>query len=390
MNTVRTLAAALALASALAVPNAAAARTKLVTLPGRATLVVNLQHPNQSLIYEERDITLQRGTNHIDFSWQGVSIDKDSIRLELLSHPGDGPEASKIINVAFPPNEPALTWQIFSPEARTERIRVSYLLSGIGRQFSYELTVDTAERTARFQQYFQLSNSSGENFDRAAFRIAQTDDLVRTVQSGETRRFLAFEKADMPVRKLYITRPDPYANRGEEGEIISMVYELRNDEAHGLGAFKLDAGKTRVFGATPDGDTIFLGENWLPQTATAEEAQLPLGTVKDVVLKRRTMDDRRENERFNIHRRLVAYDRVVHVRYEIENFKDAESVVRVIESLPAEAEIGEVSTGGVTTKRKSAEEMHLDITLPPRPADATQDVPVREVNVVYRVRNVLN
>src|SRR5690606_17704646 len=109
----KTLVTAMLFASGLLLAAApASARTKLVTLPDRAELVVNLEHPSQSLLYEERDVTLQRGTNHIDFSWQAVSIDSGSIRLEVMSNPGDGPEATKIISVAFPPNESALTWEL--------------------------------------------------------------------------------------------------------------------------------------------------------------------------------------------------------------------------------------------------------------------------------------
>ncbi|MDK2971700.1 MAG: hypothetical protein PWP23_1455 [Candidatus Sumerlaeota bacterium] len=378
-----------ALAAALALPAFSLARTKLVTLPDRATMVVNLEHPSQSLLHEERDITLQQGTNFVDFSWQGVSIDRDSIRLELLSNPGDGPQASKIIHVAFPPNEPALTWQIYSPEARTERIRVSYLLHGITRESSYEMTVNAAEDQAIFQQYFQMTNASGEDLNNSAFRIRQTDDLERSVENGETRRFLAFQQRELPIRKLFVTRPDPYSTRGEDGEIISLVYEIENAKTMGLGTFKLDPGKTRIYGEAPDGSTIFLGEDYLKETPTGEEAQLTLGTVKDVVLKRRIMNDKQENQRRNNNKRVVLYDRVVHLRYEIENFKDKAATVRVIETIPPDAKIIESDDKGVKIERKSGSELQIDIDLEPRPAGSDEDVPVREINIVYKIENVM-
>ena len=59
---IRHTVAALALAGALiATPNATQARTKLVTLPERAKLIVNLEHPWRSILAEEREITLQKG-----------------------------------------------------------------------------------------------------------------------------------------------------------------------------------------------------------------------------------------------------------------------------------------------------------------------------------------
>lgn len=384
-HTVSTMLAAGMLAAL--VPQAAPARTKLVTLPDRDRLVVNLENPNYSLLYEERDITLQRGTNHIDFSWQGVHIDKNSIRLSVLGHRGDGPEATKVISVAFPPNEAALTWQVYSPEARTERIRVSYLLHGIARETSYELTANAGETQADFRQFFQMSNTSGEDLGDAAIRIRQADDWTRSVRSGETRRFLAFRREGLPLRKVFETRPQLFSTRGEEGEIIALLYEIDNKGDAGLGTFKLDSGKARLFGEVADSGTIFLGEDYLRETPVGEDAPLTLGTVKDVVLKRRVMSDQRENLRKNIHDNVVLFDRVVHVRYEIENFKADAATVRVIEQLPPDAVIAEVDNGGIETERKSGNEYRLTIELAPRPAG--EDVPVREVNLVYRIPNVL-
>ncbi|MCK4960402.1 MAG: hypothetical protein KAT00_13405, partial [Planctomycetes bacterium] len=60
---------------------AAQARIKLVALPERAATVIRLDNPNSTLIEEERVLTLQEGLNKVDFSWKGVSIDADSIRL---------------------------------------------------------------------------------------------------------------------------------------------------------------------------------------------------------------------------------------------------------------------------------------------------------------------
>ncbi len=387
MKTLRFIASAL-FAAAVALPGPAQARTKLVTLPGRDAMLVNLEHPSYSLLSEERDITLQQGTNHIDFSWQGVSIDRDSIQLQLLGHPGDGPEATKIVNVAFPPNEDALTWRIYSPEARTERIRVSYLLYGIGRQFGYEFTVNPEETQAVFQQYFQMSNGSGEDLDDTAIRIHRSDDWTRSVESGETRRFLAFENRELPIRKVYVARPQPYSTRGEEGEIISLVYEIDNDEASGIGEFLLRGGKSRIYSEDPDGTTIFIGEDNLEETASGETAELALGTVKDVLLKRHVMADRRENERRNTSRKTVLFDRVVEVRYEIENCNDKAAAVRVLETIPADAVIEEVTAGNATYERKSGSELELEIDLPARAADS-EEVEVVEVRLRYRQPNVV-
>nr|MBP8304281.1 hypothetical protein [Phycisphaerae bacterium] len=72
----------------LAVASLAQARIKLVALPERQATVIRLDNPAATLIEEERVLTLQKGVNQVDFSWKGVSIDVDSIRLVALDHPG--------------------------------------------------------------------------------------------------------------------------------------------------------------------------------------------------------------------------------------------------------------------------------------------------------------
>ena len=388
MKSTRMILSVLALAL-LALPAISSARTKLVTLPERSGLIVNLQNPNYSLLTEEREVTLQKGNNTIDFSWSGVSIDKRSIHLTPLSHPGDGDDATKIVSIAYPPGEDALTWLLYTPQARTERIQVTYLLYGIGRETMYELTVNQAEDQALFLQYFQMANGSGENLDDTAIRLRPANDWERSVDANETRKFLAFKTKALPLKKLYITKPNMYSSRGEEGEIISMVYEITNSNKSGLGEFKLDQGKARIFGEEGTGSTIFLGEDYLKETAVKEDGKLTLGTVKDIVLKRRIMGDTRENQRKNTSDRVVLYDRKVHVRYEIENFKDKTSTVRVVETIPRDANIKEIDSDGVKVERKSATELEITIELKPRPEDDKEEVPVREVNFVFEVPDVI-
>ena len=74
-------------------------------MPERATTTIRLDNPQYTLIEEERILTLQRGINKVDFSWNGVSIDPDSIRLAILSHPDE----VTLLNVSYPPNEAALS-----------------------------------------------------------------------------------------------------------------------------------------------------------------------------------------------------------------------------------------------------------------------------------------
>jgi len=91
----------------LLVTAGAQARIKLVALPERAATVIRLDNPNATLIEEERVLTLQKGLNKVDFSWKGVQIDEDSIRLVSLDHPSD----VTLLSISYPPGEAALVWR---------------------------------------------------------------------------------------------------------------------------------------------------------------------------------------------------------------------------------------------------------------------------------------
>ncbi|MGD9075439.1 MAG: hypothetical protein PVJ69_09525, partial [Desulfobacteraceae bacterium] len=93
--------------------SSAHARIKLVALPERGKTIIRLDNPRATLIEEERVLTLQKGLNKVDFSWKGVSIDVDSIRLTVITQPDE----VTLLNVSYPPNEAALVWEIYSRDA---------------------------------------------------------------------------------------------------------------------------------------------------------------------------------------------------------------------------------------------------------------------------------
>jgi hypothetical protein len=360
-------------------------RTKLVTLPERDAILVSLENPAHALLSEEREIPLQQGTNQIDFSWKGVTIDEGSVLLELLTNPGTGANATKIIATGYPPNEQALTWELFAPSARTERVRVSYLLRGISQEASYEFRVNEAETSGDFQQYLLLRNASGERIEGATLRLRGLEDITRTVESGEARRLLAARAKELPVKKLYIAKPGYGMYRDEDGETISLVYEIANSTAGGLGTQTLAAGKVRLHGDDGTGSSIFLGEDMLKLTAPGEKAELTLGTVRDVVLKRYRMGDERKNVKFTTNRQPVAFDLERTIRYEIENFKDSTTTLRVHEPMRGGWEVVSISDGAVRQERKSADELILEIDL--AGTEKGKEPVKREVVLTVRMKN---
>src|SRR5215212_405437 len=97
---------ALVIATAVVLGDAdsASARIKLITLPVRERVEIQLDHPSATLVEEERIVPLVKGQNQVDFSWAGTQIDPNTILFRVV----DKPEAVKVSSVSYPPNEAAL------------------------------------------------------------------------------------------------------------------------------------------------------------------------------------------------------------------------------------------------------------------------------------------
>ena len=66
----------------LATPGLAGIR--LITLPPRERVEIQLDHARVTLVEEERRVPLTQGVNEVVFSWANTSIDRNSIQLRPL------------------------------------------------------------------------------------------------------------------------------------------------------------------------------------------------------------------------------------------------------------------------------------------------------------------
>ncbi len=74
----------LGLAVLTAAPPLASARIKLITLPPRQRVEIQLDNPNATLVEEERIVPLVKGLNQVDFSWANTQIDPNTIVFRVL------------------------------------------------------------------------------------------------------------------------------------------------------------------------------------------------------------------------------------------------------------------------------------------------------------------
>ena len=65
----------LGLAALAGLTSSADARIKLITLPPRERVEVQLDNPGATLVEEERIVPLVKGENQVDFSWANTQID---------------------------------------------------------------------------------------------------------------------------------------------------------------------------------------------------------------------------------------------------------------------------------------------------------------------------
>lgn len=348
------------LATVLALP--VQARIKLVALPERADTVIRLDNPRATLIEEERVLTLQQGTNKVDFSWNGVSIDPDSIRLTVLGHP----DQVNLLNVSYPPNEAALVWEISAAKAFEERVRISYLLSNIDKLVTYKGVADKEETEVDLKSFLVLRNFSGEDFDNAHVLLDYGDAFEKGIQHEETKQLLFLKAGTLPFEKVWTfdartTEWDPEKVDTNVG--IPVSYRIANTEKTGLGEFALHGGKVRVFQQDGHGSTIFLGEDFTGLVPVGEDMEIYIGDSRDIVVTQRKMRDTRINIRKNNHGNVILYDTEELIKATVENFKDKPAVLTMIQQIPGQWDMEECTH---EYEKKDFQTLEFELQLKPK------------------------
>ena len=380
MNAKRTV--AIGFLVLLCVAAGAQARIKLVALPERAATVIRLDNPNATLIEEERVLTLQKGLNKVDFSWKGVQIDEDSIRLVSLDHPSE----VTLLSISYPPGEAALVWEISSAGDFAETVRISYLLSNIDRLITYKAVANKAETFVDLKSYLVLRNFSGEDFEKARVLLDYGEAFEQGIDHEETKQMLFLSEPNVPVRKIWTFDaanlpwdPEQLENQNVG---IPVSYEVANSDKGGLGKFALWGGKARLFQQDGHGSTIFLGEDNASLVPVGEKMELYIGDSRDIVVTQRKMRDAQIDIRKNNDGRIVLFDTDEIITAKIENFKDSPAVLTMIQHIPGQWDMEECNLKYV---KKDASTLKFEIELPAR----TEKGPAaKELTMHYHRRNV--
>lgn len=371
---------------ALFTMSCAHARIKLVALPERARVVVSLSNTDATLVEEERLITLQKGVNKVDFSWRGVNIDSTSIQARMLSHPDN----VTVLNTSYPPNENALIWEITSNAAQEERVRISYLISGLTRNVSYKAVAEPNETSLTLRNYLRLRNDSGEDLSNAEISIGYGSDFKKTIEHGETLEMLSERIEGLPIKKLLTwdaaTLPwDPEYEKKTVG--IPLSYVITNDRKSKLGLHSMLPGKVRIFiktkeqaeGGNPAEGVAFTGEDWAQLTPVDREMKLYIGQSRDVKVTQRKTKDDRTNIRRNSGNTIVVNDTDEVFKIEVENFKKQPIDLLIVERIPGYWKMAESSH---KFEKKDAFTIEYKLNLP---AESTRE---KKTTVTFNINRL--
>ena len=351
-------------------------RIKLVALPERGKTIIRLDNPKATLIEEERVLTLQKGVNNVDFSWKGVSIDVDSIRLSVITQRDE----VTLLNVSYPPNEAALVWEIYSRDAFEVKVRISYLLSFIDRLITYKGLANKEETRINLKSFLVLRNFSGEDFERALVLLDDSEVFEKSISHEETKQMLYLNRADVPIEKRWTFDAgklpwDPEKLDTNVG--IPVTYRIKNVKEMGLGLSVMAAGKVRVFQDDGHKSTIFLGEDRTEPVPVGEEMEVYIGDSRDIVVTQRKMREERMNVRYNRKNQIVLYDTDEIIKATIENFKEKPAMLTMVQHIPGQWDMEACS---MEYKRKDAYTLEFEIALPANSK--------RELTMHYHRRNV--
>ncbi|MCK5664153.1 MAG: hypothetical protein KAI17_11740, partial [Thiotrichaceae bacterium] len=303
------------------------ARIKLITLPVREHVEIQLENEQATIIEEERIVPLRKGNNDIDFSWHNTSIRPETIVFRVLDD--ESPLKTNVLSVSYPPNESALTWKVSANQNGSARVRITYAISRLEKKYHYIARADQDERKMDLMQYIKVNNQSGESFSDARMNTGSDQLIVLPMGLDETQEFLKQRYNDVAINKTYTVNAAElgYRNRAQDKLNVFMHYQLRNDKQHNLGKQSLAPGKFRVYQQDKKGNSVFVGEDWGQFTAKDDESSLFIGQARDIVVKR--IIERKKRQRINGN----LYNIDVVLKYEIENFKDKPVKLIIEESL---------------------------------------------------------
>src|SRR5215207_6221652 len=199
---------AIALAAiVLVLPELAFARVKLITLPVRERVEIQLDNPGATLVEEERIVPLVKGDNRVDFSWANTQIDPNTIVFRVVGPAAGAALDVNVLSVSYPPNEAALVWTVSASESGSARVRISYLLGNLTKSFNFRAVASHDEKSLDLTQYMRLQNLANEEFRDTGVWAGFGPHFEKPIGLNETKEVLIEKYQAVPIEKMYTCNP---------------------------------------------------------------------------------------------------------------------------------------------------------------------------------------
>jgi hypothetical protein len=256
-------------------------------------------------------------TDEAGNSYTGILLGHENDKV-ILNTSGNIITLMSVSKIDFQDTEdvligPALTWQIYSPEAGTRTILTSYLTEGINWKANYIVKLADNETQASIDGWATIDNRAGTSFTDARVKLVAGDvrrvsgqaypeyatdeaaidqapgqfgqgslfeyhtytlNRTTTLRNGETKQISLLSEGSIPVEKEYIFDSNT-------GERIKVVMSTENTESSGLG-MPLPAGIVSAYAEDSEGVLQFVGEDEIDHTPRGEEMRIFVGYAFDI------------------------------------------------------------------------------------------------------------
>ncbi len=390
----------IALVLALAAWGIAEAKINLAALlKERDTVQLTIYNAaDLTLVKENRMLTLKKGLNQLQFSWENTLIDPTSLEMIPKSRAGD----VDILSLSFPSGSKNLG--LFNIDSRISGkvpVEISYLTSGLSWRAFYMGTLSTDEMSMRLQGYIQLTNNSGVDYENAQTRVIVGQihllDEIATLARRQypygrphpervigydmdtgIRTRQMFEKATPEMMTnaaaapkeiareslseyfLYTiegeeTLPDQWSKRLPSFDVSQIPVEnlyqfeeerfgqsavrflmFKNDNEHKLGITPLPEGHLKVFRNLDEtGHLNYEGHSYINYTPVEEKAKLNLGPVENVIVEPVLMKYETQNYMFFENGNISGWDEIRTFHIGVKNTREIPVTVDIYRNFPS-------------------------------------------------------
>jgi hypothetical protein len=273
-------------------------------------------------------------------------------------------------------DKPALTISLVSKQAGKRQLELSYLTSGLSWKADYVAELNDKGDEMGLSGWVTLVNQSGTSYPNARLRLvagninhvrnempaprpmammaraADAEQMAQenlfeyhlyslqrttTIAENQTKQVALMDAQNIPVHKEYLLQGSVYYYSGQYGKLgdktnPDVLLEFDN-KGKGLD-IPLPKGIVRVYKNDSSGAAQFIGEDRIEHTPKNETVRLRLGRAFDLTADRKQTDFRKMPS-------TSRYPHIYESAYQItiENAKDENATVKVVEPMPGDWQI---------------------------------------------------